>query len=123
MDTNVVSDYLSASFPPLGMQLMDGAIDNTPNISVISRIELLSWKTIEDTEQKIKRFIDDSVILNISEEIVLQSVDIRRNRKIKTPDAIVAATALAHGLVLITNNEKDFKGVSGLKIVNPYTIQ
>ena len=32
MDTNVVSDYLSASFPPSGMQLMDGAIDNMAQI-------------------------------------------------------------------------------------------
>jgi predicted nucleic acid-binding protein len=123
MDTNVVSEYFSASFPPSGMLLMDGAIDNTPNISVITRIELLSWKTTEDTEQKVKNFIDDSLVLHISEDVILKSVSIRRGQKIKTPDAIVAATALAHGLILITNNEKDFKGVNGLRIVNPYTVK
>ena len=30
IDTNVVSDYLSASFPTAGMTLMDAAIDTIP---------------------------------------------------------------------------------------------
>jgi|688.fasta_scaffold1151730_2 hypothetical protein len=36
IDTNVVSDYLSASLPASGMDLMDKAIDAVPNISVIT---------------------------------------------------------------------------------------
>ena len=35
IDTNVVSDYLSASFSMVGMALMDKAIDAIPNISII----------------------------------------------------------------------------------------
>ncbi len=38
------------------------------------------------------------------------------------PDAIIAATALAQGLTLITNNEKDFNNIKGLKIVNPFKV-
>jgi predicted nucleic acid-binding protein len=49
-------------------------------------------------------------------------VNIRRNKKVKTPDAIIAATALANGFTLITNNEKDFNNIKGLKIVNPFRI-
>jgi len=49
-------------------------------------------------------------------------VNIRRNKKVKTPDAIIAATALAHGFTLITNNEKDFNSIKGLKIVNPFKV-
>jgi len=49
-------------------------------------------------------------------------VNIRRNKKVKTPDAIIAATALAHGFTLITNNEKDFNNINGLKIVNPIKV-
>lgn len=48
--------------------------------------------------------------------------NLRRERKIKTPDAIIAATAIAFGFTLVTNNEKDFKKIDGLSIVNPYTI-
>ncbi len=46
IDTNVVSDYLSASFPAAGMDLMDMAIDAVPNISIIIQFELLKIKVI-----------------------------------------------------------------------------
>jgi predicted nucleic acid-binding protein len=35
-------------------------------------------------------------------------------------DAIIAATALEHGLMLVTQNVNDFKGVEGLRILNPF---
>ena len=122
IDTNIVSDYFSASIASIGMQLMDVAFDNTPKLSVITEIELLSWNTTEMIEEKVKGFISDSEVLSISPEVIRYCVAIRRNKKIKTPDAIIAATALANGLTLITNNEKDFKGIIGLKIINPYSL-
>lgn len=45
IDTNVISDYFSASLPETSMQFMDFVIDETPNLSVITQIELLCWKT------------------------------------------------------------------------------
>ena len=122
IDTNVISDYFSSSFPKSGMQLMDFVIDEIPNISVISQIELLCWKTDAVNEQKVKDFIADSVIFNITINVIAHCVSIRRSKKIKTPDAIIAATAMANGYTLITNNEKDFANITGLKIINPYKI-
>lgn len=62
----------------------------------------------------------DSVILGINQDVITQCVSLRKSKKIKTPDAIIAATALAYGYTLITNNEKDFANIKGLKVVNPY---
>ena len=64
IDTNVVPDYFTASFSAAGMQFMDTAIDAIPNLSVITQIELLCWKTDVATEQKVKNFITDSISLN-----------------------------------------------------------
>jgi len=122
IDTNIISDYFSASFPMRGLQFMDYVIDEIPNISVISQIELLSWKTDIGKEQQVKDFISDSVILNISKDVITYCVNIRRSKKIKTPDAIIAATAIAQNYTLITNNEKDFINITGLKIINPYNM-
>lgn len=122
IDTNVVSDYLSASFSSAGMSLMDAAIDEIPNISIITQIELLCWNADHDTMQSVKEFIADSVILDISTDVVAHCVALRNSKKIKTPDANIAATALAYGYTLITNNEKDFIGIHGLKVVNPHKI-
>ena len=122
IDTNAISDYFSAALPAKGVQLMDYVIDEIPKISLISQIELLCWKTDVVKEQKIKDFIADSVILNITPNVITHCVNIRRNKKVKTPDAIIAATAMAHGYTLITNNEKDFTNITGLKIINPHKI-
>lgn len=122
IDTNVVSDYLSASFPTTGIALMDSAIDATPNISIITQIELLCWNTDEATTQSVKEFITDSMVLDISPDVIAHCVAIRKGKKIKTPDAIIAATALAYGFTLITANEKDFANIRGLKIVNPHKV-
>jgi predicted nucleic acid-binding protein len=34
-------------------------------------------------------------------------------------DALVAGTALAHGLTLITHNMDDFQWIAGLSLINP----
>jgi predicted nucleic acid-binding protein len=122
IDTNVISDYFLAALPVNGIKFMDNVIDALPNLSIISQIELLCWKTDAAMEQQIRNFISDSVIFNITPNVIAYCVNIRRNKKIKTPDAIIAATALAHGHTLITNNERDFNSIIGLKIVNPYKI-
>ncbi len=40
-------------------------------------------------------------------------------RPLHVPDAQIAATALEHGLTLVTRNVKDFEGI-GVTILNPW---
>ena len=122
VDTNVVSDYFSASLPPSGLQFMDLVIDEVPKLSVITQIELLCWKTDINKEQAVKDFIADSEVLDITTDVVSNCVNIRRGKKIKTPDAIIAATAIANDYTLISNNDKDFNDIKGLKYINPFRI-
>ncbi len=122
IDTSVVPDYFTASFPAAGMQFMDTVINAIPNLSVITQIELLCWKTDAATEQKVKDFISDSNVLDITPDVTTQCVNLRKGKKIKTPDAIIAATALAYGYTIITSNEKDFTNINGLKIINPHKL-
>lgn len=122
IDTSSVSDYLSRSLSHTALEFLDSVIDNIPNISIISQIELLCWKTDITTERNVKNFIEDSKVIDIDSEIISYCVDLRKNKKIKTPDAIIAATALAHNFVLITSNEKDFSNIENLKIVNQHKL-
>ncbi|HVT63150.1 MAG TPA: type II toxin-antitoxin system VapC family toxin [Legionellaceae bacterium] len=122
IDTNVVSDYLSASFSAKGTAFLDDIIDAIPHISVITQIELLCWDAGAATEQKVKNFIADSVIMEIDSEVISRCVSLRKGKRIKTPDAIIAATALANEYVLVTGNERDFANIGGLEIINPMRI-
>jgi predicted nucleic acid-binding protein len=38
----------------------------------------------------------------------------------KLGDAIIAATAMTHGIPLVTRNEDDFKHIAGLDLKNPF---
>lgn len=122
IDTNIVSDYLSAALPSKAFTLMDVVLDATPNISIITQIELLCWQAQPKVELQVKEFVNDSIVIELSPDIITQCVAIRRERKVKIPDAIIAATAIVEGFTLITNNEKDFNKISGLTILNPHKI-
>ena len=45
-----------------------------------------------------------------------------RHRTLPAIDSLLAATAIARHLTLVTRNIKDFAGIIGLKILNPWEI-
>jgi predicted nucleic acid-binding protein len=57
--------------------------------------------------------------LPITEPVVQKVVELRQLHRIKLPDAIIAATALVHGCILVTNNVSDFSTLSGLELLSP----
>ncbi len=52
--------------------------------------------------------------------VIERAIALRQERKMGLADAIIAATALVHGLELVTRNVDDFQHVSGLRLVNPF---
>lgn len=120
IDTSIASKYLNGFLSEKGFEFMDSVFVVESNISVITKIELLSWVTEEkDLYQKVVIFVEDSMVYPLSEEVASKTIELRRKYKLKTPDAIVAATAVCHKLTLLTDNERDFKAIKGLRIVNP----
>ena len=55
----------------------------------------------------------------IDQEIAENAIDIRKQYRIKLPDAIIAATANTDDLCLVTRNIEDFKNIA-VKILNPF---
>ncbi len=86
-------------------------------ISVISELELLSFKNITPKETKsISSFLNELRIENISEEIKKATIEIRRSSNLKLPDCIIAATSMVLNIPLITS-DKQLGSVKGLDIV------
>jgi predicted nucleic acid-binding protein len=69
-----------------------------------------------------EEFISLADVVEIDKLIIQNCVDLRRNCKIKLPDAIIAATALTRNFILITNNEKDFAQIPSLTVINLYSL-
>ena len=123
LDTNTVIDYLNVAFPNTAMQRLDIIIDNESIISVITKMETLgfNFKAIEELNV-MEAFIGGSVILNIDNGIVDKTIEIRKIRKLKLPDAVIAATALVYSLTLLSRNLADFKNINGLTVIDPYSL-
>jgi toxin FitB len=64
--------------------------------------------------------VEKATIYQLTQSIIQQTIQLRQIHKIKTPDAIIAATAVIHNLMLITRNTSDFKQIPGLVLVNPF---
>jgi predicted nucleic acid-binding protein len=85
-------------------------------VSVITRMELKSWLTDNDfLDIAIENSLQNAEIFDLSEEIIQKTIQIRRESKIKLPDAVIAATAISHDLTLLSTNDKDFLKVENLK--------
>lgn len=107
IDTNVIIDYLGNKIAPSGMQFMNTVIDAVPNISIITKIEVLGFKTTKSEYQLLADFMDDSNVIELSNDVADICIDLRKKHRIKLPDAIIASTALATNSALITRNEAD----------------
>ncbi len=124
IDTCAVVKYLDNLFPPEAISFMDALVDDDSKVSFITKIELLVWNPPNSDDIKIREeFLAGSEIHYINDEIIIRATQIRKETKIKLPDAIIAATAMVNNFVLLSDNDDDFNKVKplGLKYMNPKT--
>ncbi len=105
------------------MDLLDSVVDTQCIISIITKIEILGYNSPPDDAALTLDFVNASLVVELDNSIVQETIEIRKNHKIKTPDANIAASALSLDLTLITRNTADFIKIPTLKIRNPYLEQ
>jgi len=89
-------------------------------ISVITYMEILGYAFPTNEEENfIKELLSFFDIIFIDRRIADLTIDIRKTKRIKLPDAIISATAIAGELNLITRDVDDFTNLN-VKIVNPF---
>jgi hypothetical protein len=123
IDTNILIYVSKDQIPAESLAKIQQIFRNSFNISVISEIELLGSKGLD--EQKyiyFKNFLTLSNVYHLNENIKLQTIEIRRKYNIKSPNAIIAATGVINNFVLVTRNVKDFAKIDGLEVYNPFEI-
>jgi len=121
LDSNVIIGYLAAKIPQGGMKIVSEIVDQIPNISVISQIEVLRFNDTPENEAILNNFINTSIIYPLSNNVVKHTIELCKQKKIKLPDAIIAATALTEGFILVTRNIDDFKNIPNIELLNPFS--
>ncbi len=96
---------------------MDKVVNQEFNISVISKIEALAFAPQTEAQkqffQLVVDFVNNANVYALDDDIIEQTIEVRKTYKSKLPDAIIAATAMNNGLVLVSRNTKDFKTIEG----------
>ena len=95
-------------------------------ISLVTRFEILrGLKAKAATSQlaAFAAFCTKNEVLPIADDIVVVAADIyadlhSRGQLIPDADILIAATAMQHGLILATNNQRDFGRIAGLQLDN-----
>ncbi len=103
-------------------------------LSVITIMEIRFGVRLEQSRNavfstELERWLTEDVLVNFSDRILpfdtaiaLRTGALPTPNKRPSPDAMIAATALHHGLTVVTGNISDFEPL-GVPCLNPWTFQ
>ena len=103
-DSDVLVDYLQG--------LAEAAVElgryGERCISLVSWMEVMVGAGEAAEEAACRRFLDSFRVLPITTRVAERAVELRRQHRLKLPDAIIWASAKEEGCLLVTRNTKDF---------------
>lgn len=112
LDTNTVLYFLNGD-----QTVADFIQEKKLFISIITELELLSYKNLTTKEIKvITAFLEEIHIENISQKIKEESIKIRRSSNLKLPDCIIAATSISLQIPIFSA-DKELRNVEGLDFI------
>lgn len=116
-DTNILIDHLNG----ISKATRELRRSNDAAISMITWIEVMTGASGADEEAVLRAFLLNFECLPVSSAVAERAAVVRRQMKIKMPDAIILATAEVTGRELVTRNVKDFPtGMRGVRV--PYKV-
>lgn len=125
LDTDIVIDQLASD--PTTVQLLNQLASAGLYVSIVTYVEvvqgILLHANTASQRSTFEAFLLDVPLLmltrNVAERCAIVRADLtRRQRRIRSRamDLMVAATALEHGLTLVTRNKADYRDIHGLNL-------
>jgi predicted nucleic acid-binding protein len=102
-DTNVLIDHLRGR-PAAATEL---SRYEACAISIVTWIEIMVGAPA-DAEAGTREFLGGFALIALDQDVAAVAVSLRQRYRLKLPDAIIWASARAHGLLFVTRDTKDF---------------
>lgn len=120
-DSNLLIDHLNNTLPSSGKELIRSGMRSGAAYSVITRIEVLGYPMGRDALTTAEELLTPFTEIGLTEPILRRTIALRQqHRRLKIPDAIIAATAIEFALPLVTRNVADFSAIAKLHVMNPF---
>jgi predicted nucleic acid-binding protein len=116
LDTNILIDFMKGEPQAKAYVLSPAGVD----ISIISWIEVLSGARPGE-ETAARKLLEAMRVLQITPRVAEAAAAVRRERRLKLPDAVIWATARLAGATLVTRNTRDFPALEPWVLV-PYRL-
>jgi predicted nucleic acid-binding protein len=114
------SNILIYATQPEHTQLRQWLLDTLPKVSVISRVEILGYHKLQETEQAaLTELLDILELVYLTPACYEIAIQLRQRQKLTLGDALIAATCLEQNYALATANIGDFGWIEELKAFNP----
>lgn len=118
VDTSAWVEWLIGS--PLGVALAGELPDREQwLVPTLVQLELAKWlgrEVGEDKADQVIAFTETCVVADLDTNTALSAAELCARHKISTADAIIYATALAHGAELLTC-DRHFENLPGVRFV------
>lgn len=116
IDSNLLILGSKAEYPDVFAWLSDA----DASISAISRVEVLGFDKISDSERVVLNLLLSTfAIIPITDDVLDEAIRLKQTKKMSLGDSIIAGTAILHGGELATRNLKDFQNIPGLNVGDP----
>lgn len=117
LDSNIIIYAAQPGYDWLG----EFIAEHDPVVLALSYVETLGYHRLTAVEQQfLSEFFTVSLVIPISQPVLDRAVTLRQTRRMTLGDAIIAGTALTHGLTLVSRNIEDFQWIEGLQLLNPF---
>ena len=121
LDTNIFLYYLEDQKEIVSFFSDQKKNQDIISYSFITKIELLEVPgLIAEETILIENMLSEFYRIDYCQEIEDILIIIRKHKKIKIPDAIIAASAIFNDSILVTRNTQDFINIPNLKVLNPF---
>lgn len=110
VDSDILADHLRGQH-----RFVPG--DDEVHVSSITRAELFAAQ--RGDERRVGRLLGALVELPINRAVAERAGRLQRAFGARLPDALIAATAIEHGLAVLTRNVRDFEMIKGLRLREP----
>ena len=115
-DTNIVIHAADPAYP----KVLAWMSATRRAVSGVTRVEALGFHGLAPAEEaKLLTLFAAADLLPVSAAVEDEAIRLRRRRRMRLGDSLIAATALVHGYELATRNLKDFAWIPGLTVFDP----